>query len=308
MKLAPIVLFAYKRFWHLKQTVDALSKNYQANESEIFIFSDGAKDVSDREKVEEVRKYLAEINGFGKIHLIFRPVHLGLANSIISGVSEIFKRYTKLIVVEDDLISSPNFLTFMNKTLEIYESDKRIFSVTGFTYPNITGQTYGKPVYLGYRASSWGWGTWRDRWNKADWQVKDFEQFSNDYIEQEKFARGGEDLYGMLEYQMKGYIDSWAIRWCYAHYKNDAYCLYPTISKVKNIGLDRSGTHKTKLSMDIILDTSKNALIKLPKHILPNPEILQNFSRYHKKSLKTKIIERGKGLIFYYLKRLNISI
>lgn len=306
--LSPILLFSYIRLWHLKQTVEALRRNYLAKESELFIFSDGAKNKNDAKKVKEVRDYISSINGFKKISIILRPHHLGLANSIISGVSEIIKKYKKVIIVEDDLVSTPNFLTFMNKALEIYESDKRIFSVTGFTYPNIIPQTYGKPVYLAYRASSWGWGTWRDRWKKVDWQVKDYEKFIADDNARNKFARGGEDLFAMLDYQMKGYIDSWAIRWCYTHYKYDAYCLYPTVSKIKNIGLDRSGTHKTKLHLDITLDRSKIKSISLPKHITPNREILQNFSQYFKKPPKTRILEKVKGLVFYYLKRINKSI
>lgn len=303
--LSPIILFVYKRLWHLQQTITSLTNNYQAKESEIYIFSDGPRNKTDNKKVEEIRTYISTLNGFKKINFILRPGHLGLANSVISGVSDIINKYKKVIVVEDDLVTTPNFLTFMNQALDTYKNDKKIFSITGFTYPILIPKTYNEEVYLGYRASSWGWGTWRDRWSIVDWKIKDYEQFITDEDAKDKFARGGEDLFAMLDYQMKGYIDSWAIRWCYAHYKHDAYCLNPTVSKVKNIGLDRSGTHKTKLNLEVILDVSGSESFNLPKHAVPNEEILRNFSLYFKKSTKIKILDKLKELVFYYLKRLN---
>lgn len=299
--LSPILLFSYSRLWHLKQTVDTLRKNYLAKDSELFIYSDGPKSKIDEEKIQKVRDYISNISGFKKINVILRPHHLGLANSVITGVSEIIKKYKKVIVMEDDLITSPNFLTFMNSALNFYKDSKNIFSVSGYNYPISIPQNYKDSVYVAYRCSSWGWGTWQSRWKKADWDVKDYKDFLDSPDKQKKFERGGEDLVDMLEYQMKNYIDSWAIRWCYAHYKNNVYCLYPTVSKIKNIGLDRSGTHRTKMKIDTKLDTSSVEFL-FPKSIVPNDEILSNFSVYFRKTLTRKLIYQVKKLIFAHVK------
>lgn len=297
MTLAPIILFVYKRVWHLNQTVNALQKNYLAKTSNLFIYSDGPRDKFETKNINEVRSYLKTISGFKSIILVERREHSGLANSIITGVTEILEKHKKIIVMEDDLISSPNFLTFMNKALDFYEEEKNIFSVSGYNYPILISPKYKDSVYVAPRCSSWGWGTWLDRWKKADWEMRDYKKFLGNPEEQKKFGKGGEDLMDMLEYQMKNYIDSWAIRWCYAHYKNNGYCLYPTVSKIKNIGLDKTGTHKVSMKIIVKLDTSSTE-ISFPKPIQPDTEILSNFFAYFKKSWKAKIIKHAKNLIF----------
>ncbi len=129
MVLAPIVLFVYNRLSHTKQTVESLQKNYLADQSELFIFSDGPKNELDRQKVENVRKYLNSINGFKNIVIKESQENKGLANSVISGVSEIISKYGKIIVMEDDLVSAPGFLKFMNEALEFYkDNSKDIFN------------------------------------------------------------------------------------------------------------------------------------------------------------------------------------
>ncbi len=289
MKPSPIILFAYNRPWHLRQTVEALQKNFLAVKSDLFIYSDGSKDVSDEGKIKLVRQYISEIKGFNKVHIKMRKKHLGLAESVISGVSEIIGKHDKVIVMEDDLVSSPIFLTFMNQALELYRDNKKIFSITGFNYPIKIPKHYNLPVYLSYRCTSWSWGTWQDRWKLVDWQVKDYKQFTNCEDLQEEFNRGGEDLTQMLGNQMKGYIDSWAIRWCYAHFKNKAYCLHPTISKIKNIGLDGSGTHHSVGLLNTVMDTS-TAKISFPKKIETDKKIMKNFTYYFKVKFHLRII------------------
>jgi GT2 family glycosyltransferase len=162
--LAPIILFVYNRSEHTRQTVEYFSKNSLAESSKLFIFSDGPKNEKDKQKVSEVRKYLKSIQSFSEIKIVEREKNLGLANSVISGVNQIFKSYDKAIVLEDDIISSPSFLSFMNDALDFYKEDKRIFSVSGYPYPVKIPDSYSKDVFIAHRASSWGWGTWKDRW------------------------------------------------------------------------------------------------------------------------------------------------
>ena len=132
---APIVLFVYNRPWHTQQTVEALQKNKLASESELFIYSDDAKNDDARVSVDEVRKYIDNITGFKKITVIKRDKNWGLASSIIDGVTKIVNKYGRIIVLEDDLVTSPYFLKFMNDSLEVYEKRNDVFSVTGFNYP-----------------------------------------------------------------------------------------------------------------------------------------------------------------------------
>jgi len=243
MKLAPVVLFVYNRPWHTKQTVEALQKNELANDSELFIFSDGAKNEMAVNSVQEVRSYIKTIDGFKDIEIIERDQNLGLANSVINGVTEIINKYGKIIVLEDDLIVLPYFLEFINNALVFYENDMRIFSVTGVNYLKNIPPTYNFEVYLSYRGSSWGWGTWLNRWAKADWKINDFKEFKENKIAQMLFNRAGADVTKMLFLQMNRKIDSWGIRWLYSQFKNNAFTLFPVKNLVNNIGFDGSGVH-----------------------------------------------------------------
>lgn len=286
MTLAPIVLFVYNRPWHTKQTVEALQKNELAKESELIIYSDAPKNEDVKNSVEEVRDYIKAIDGFKKVTIIERDKNWGLANSIIDGVTKIVNEYGKIIVLEDDLVTSKYFLKFMNEALEFYKNDKRVFSISGYTYA-YDAKIKHDDVFLFYGASSWGWSTWLDRWQKVDFEVKDYEELLTNKAKQKKFNRGGDFLFDMLKAQMKGQIDSWAIRFSYSHSKNNSFCLFPSKSMVQNIGHDSSGTHcGTSDKWNVYLD---NNYIPKIKNALLNHEIASSMQKGLNKTFLEKI-------------------
>ncbi len=243
--LAPVVLFVYNRPEHLERTVKALTSNYLASESELFVFSDGPRSdrPGDREKVEAVRKIIKSLKGFKRVELIERAQNQGLAPSVIQGIDWMFRQYPSVIVLEDDMISSQDFLNFMNDALDFYQSFGRVFSISGYSYPLQIPAHYPHDVYFLPRASSWGWATWRERWTKADWEVKDFKRFVKNTELIHAFNQGGADLTPMLIKQQQSKISSWAVRWCYTHFKEAGLGVFPVRSKIQNIGADGSGVH-----------------------------------------------------------------
>ena len=204
--LAPVILFVYNRPTHTLRTVDFLSKNKLAANSELIVFSDGFKE-EDKVQVSEVRKIIKTIKGFKSIRIIERNRNLGLARSVITGVTEVIAKYKKAIVLEDDIITSPQFLSFLNEALDFYKDDLNIFSLSGYNFPIKIPYNYLYNVYIAPRASSWGWATWGNRWNKADWDVADFESFIKDKDSVKKFNQGGSDLSIMLKRFKQGKID-----------------------------------------------------------------------------------------------------
>lgn len=302
MSLAPIVLFVYNRPEHTRQTLDALAKNILAKESELFIFSDAPKSANTLSKVEEVRKCIRNVSGFKKVTIVEREKNLGLANSIIDGVTKVIDQYEKIIVLEDDLVTSRYFLKFMNEALDVYKTREDIFSITGFNYPKSVldiSAEYEGDVYLSYRCMSWSWGTWKDRWDKVDWEVENFEKLKNDVKEIRKFNRGGEDLFTMLKSQMEGKLDSWAIRFCLAHSLNESYCVYPTVSYINNEGFDGSGVHcnmdKSNRLKNDELNEKEQLLIN--KNIELDMKIVENFYKITKRSFFSKL----KGFLRRYI-------
>ncbi len=296
-ELAPIVLFVYNRPWHLKQTLTSLRQNELAQNSALYIFSDGPKSESDRKLVDEVREIIKAVDDFKTINIILRDKNLGLANSVISGVSEVIKKYEHVIVIEDDMIFSKSFLEYMNKILFFYQHDMKLFSVSGYNFPISIPSSYKNEIYFSPRASSWGWATWQNRWDKADWNVTDFNNFFIDRDAVRTFNLGGGDLTLMLKKQVEGKIDSWAVRWCYAHYKNKAYCAYPTKSFVMNIGTDKSGTHLKKTTKYNVELNENSTPQNLPKNIFVNEQILKNFQSFFKKNILQKIYNNLKRMV-----------
>lgn len=283
-KLAPVVLFSYNRLEHTKQTIKALQKNTLATESELYIYSDGPKNDEVAVIVDEIREYLKSIDGFKEVIIIEREKNLGLATSIIDGVTSVINKYGKVIVLEDDLITSKYFLKFMNDSLNVYGEKENIFSITGFSFsrnfmnfPN----GYNEDIYLNIRPMSWSWATWIDRWEDVDWEVKDFQTFIRDTKQIKEFNRGGTDLTRMLKNQINGKLDSWYIRWTFNAFQKSKLTIYPRISYVNNIGHDASGVHCVEDSNDIYSHAELNDSISivLNKNIQINNQIVENFNK-----------------------------
>lgn len=243
MSLAPIALFVYNRAEHTKRTVEALQKNASSKESDLFVFSDGWKSEDGRAKVEEVRDYIKTISGFKTVEIIERKENFGLAKSIISGVTELVNKYGKVIVLEDDLVTSPYFLDYMNLSLDMYKNDDEVISIHGYMYPiervrNIPGTSFIKG------ADCWGWATWKRGWDlfEPDGQ-KLLNQLESKSLIREFDFSGSYPFTQMLRGQIAGKNSSWAIRWYASAFLKNKLTLYPNQSLVQNIGMDGTGRH-----------------------------------------------------------------
>jgi hypothetical protein len=239
----PVIIFCYKRLDCLKLTVEHLRANNLASVTDLYIYSDGPKTAADEDAVLSVRKFLRKVEGFRSVKLMESSVNRGLAASIIGGVSEVLNSHEAAIVLEDDLLTSTNFLDFMNQALEFYRADKRVFSVAGYSSPIRFSGEYTYDNYFTMRGSSWGWATWRDRWSEVDWQVSDYADFVRDNSATRAFNRMGSDMTHMLARQMEGKINSWAIRWTYHQFRKGQFTVFPAQSKVKNVGFGGSASN-----------------------------------------------------------------
>ncbi len=289
MKYAPIALFTYNRLAHTKNTIEHLLKNDLAKVSDLYVFSDGAKTKEDEIKVSQIREYLNQIEGFKSITKVFQPSNKGLANSIIEGVSEILKKHETIIVLEDDLVTSKYFLSYMNNALHFY-NPKTTWSISGYTHNMKKPEGYKYDTYLAYRSCSWGWATWKQNWEKTDWEVKDFNSFITNHDLQNKFNQGGNDVTVMLLKQQQGKINSWAIRFNYASFKNNLPTVYPCISLINNRGIDGTGTHMRKSKKyDSFFKDSNKIDTFCPEDII-HPDIQRKFKSFYNTSIQRKII------------------
>lgn len=243
-RLAPVVIFAYDRVDHLKATINALRDNFLAPITDVYVYSDGPKPGVEG-SVSKVREYLSCVAGFKSITVKYSENNQGLAKSIISGVTEIINEYGRVIVLEDDIVTSPYFLNFMSDALDFYEKDLNIWSVSGYTLPKkyfLVDKYINEDVFLHPRPMPWGWATWSNRWDKNNWDG-DFTSFIKYKDVRKKFNKLGDDMSMMLNAQLDGQINSWYVRWAYSAMTARMKTIYPVISLTANLGHDSSGTH-----------------------------------------------------------------
>lgn len=275
--VAPILLLGFNRPQHLREAILSLSANSLALHSDIYVAIDGPRNERDIEKIQECRKIAIQAQGFRNVETIFQSENLGLSKSVISNTSRILSRYQSIIVVEDDLILSSNFLDYMNRGLDKYRDNLTVASIHGYQYPVKIPKSECQFLR---GADCWGWATWSDRWNLFNSNSKELLDRLNAAGIANEFDSSitGNNL-NLLRNQAEGKVDSWAIRWHASMYLQNKYTLFPPESLVLNNGLDGSGTHEGKSS---IFDTklSEETYWNFPEVVKGSQKLQRNITRY----------------------------
>ena len=254
--MAPICIFTYKRKASLEKLILSLRQNKESSLTDLFIFCDNAKDESEQYLVDEVRSFCRSINGFRSVKIVFSERNKGLADSIIEGVSLVLENHESAIILEDDLLVSKGFISFMNAGLKAYSGDMTVISVCGFSKRLPRGVlSNDATVYFHGRSSSWGWATWRDKWNKVDFGYVHNLTPANRWLMYLRLFLLAPDLPLMMRAQIKGKINSWAVRYVEAQSRFKMISLFPSISLVENTGFDQNATH---CDVDIGFESSFN--------------------------------------------------
>ena len=304
MELAPIIVFAYDRPEHLRRTLEALAKNELAKESELYIFCDGPKaDATEERKshIEQTREVAHVAIGFEEIHVIEALQNKGLANSIIGGVSEVIAKHGRVIVLEDDLLTSPYFLKYMNTALDKYESYPSVFTISA-NRPPVNKMSipadYEYDVFVSLRPFSTGWATWKNKWDRIDWSLDYLDDFLKHPQQIKSSHHGGDDLTDMLLLQRDHKIDSWAIRYAFQHFYHHAVAILPCIPYVDNIGFDGTGIHSGTDEADF-----RNNVIAAPENLrmldelYEDERIINAFANYYSRA-KRPLWQRAINYIY----------
>jgi len=280
MTRPPVAVFAYNRPAHLKATLEALRNNYGADESSLYIFSDGAKVDEEVAIIAEVRSVIKNFDtGFKTVEIFESENNRGLADSIISGVTEIVSIHEKVVVIEDDIITAPQTLDYFNQTLNHFEHNTSVFSISAYSHPPEImelPESYEYDVYCIPRMMCWGWATWADRWKVADWKVSDFPTFLHSSSLQKSYCKYiGRDSLETLKRCVADEKDVWACRWVYTHFMHHALCVCPVKSFIDNIGLDSTGVNcGTDQKLKNRLDGYYPSRLRMPEYAFVDPDIL----------------------------------
>src|SRR5471030_751404 len=266
--LAPVALFVYNRPEHTRRTLNYLQKNLLADESRLYIFSDAAKTDNDEAKVDEVRELIKDVAGFKSVKVTLRKENLGLAKSIIGGVTQLVNEYGKVIVFEDDLLSSPFTLQYFNEALTRYANEEKVMHIGAYMY-NLANKKLHQAFFF-RAATSWGWATWARAWKDfepdVDVLLKQFDKKKIDRFSIE----GTMNFWKQLEGFKASKNDSWAIRWYASIFLKGGLTLNPSTSLIQNIGHDGSGVHSNS-EKTYHVQIAKKPVGYFPSEIKENP-------------------------------------
>lgn len=297
MSCAPIIIFVYNRADHFVETYNALSACKEAKDSELFIFSDGAKNDAGKNKVNEVRtavRAIKDSGDFKSVTVTESPVNKGLAASVIAGVTDVLDKYGRAIIVEDDCVVSPYFLKYINNALDYYQNSKNIGCLSGYTPMLELPDDYTKDIFTAYRSCSCTWATWKECWEGVDWELKNIKDFYNSPKLISRLNSNGSDRFIRLYRQTKGNGSSWSVRFGAHLVKNNLLTVYPRYSYITNIGCDESGVHsKADDTEKMRVDLSK----AIENPVLNDVEIDKRIQKIMKKHYSYGFVSEMKKFI-----------
>ena len=300
---APIALFVYSRADLTRRTLDALAANPLADRSELIVFSDGPRKPDDEPKIEAVRKLVADVKGFARVEIVAAPTNLGLALSIMGGVTRVAGAFGRVIVLEDDIETSRHFLSYMNDALDRYAGEARIAAVSGYHPP----MDIALPeTFVQRDAECWGWGTWQRAWSGFETDGKKLLAELKRQRLMHYFDQDGTFPYGdMLRGQISGTNDSWAVRWRAHVILNNQLSLYPGRPLTRNIGNDGSGTHSGVSDFwgDAVSETTVT-VERIP--LIHSDAAFEGFKRFNRGNVNTGATGKLARLL-YRLKRSQVK-
>lgn len=292
--LAPVVLFVYARLDHTKKTIEALKENYLAENTVLYIYSDAPKNINTSDKVKSIRDYIYTIGGFKKVVIIERESNYGLANNIIDGVTSVVKKHGKVIVLEDDIVTSKSFLKYMNDALVFYRDNNKVMAITSYMYDVNAKSKLPESFFLPW-FECWSWATWDRSWK---YFKRDPEYLVNNWTKQQKWRmniNGTKNLWNQVLMNYRKEIYTWAIFNVATVLEQNGLVLYSRESLCKNIGFDGSGENCGTSKEEDIDKLSDNYVSLFPKEIEINEiaerKLCEYFTRLkHNNSITSRIV------------------
>lgn len=297
----PIALFTYNRPHHTRQALESLSKCTRFDECSLFIYCDGPKQPDQIKNVIASQQVVQSFAETMDTEIIIQEKNIGLAHSIVSGVTDLCKRFGRVIVVEDDLVVHPSFIDYMLQALDRYQDDEKVYQISGFMFPVDTTKD-NDSFFLPF-ITTWGWATWDRAWRKFDWNAPGYQKMLSDKNMRKRFDLDGNYPYcNMLIDRFSRKNDSWGILWWYAVFSAGGLVLYPKRTLVNNCGFDGTGTHCEYSIEHRENPLNQNFLTDPDCHIIQFPETrvihIQNFSQVK------KYLHRNRGNIFQTILRI----
>lgn len=305
MRKAPVVLIAFNRPDMFRRVMNGVLSADDVADRDMFVFIDGPRNEPERAKCAEVCRVAESFRGqLHNLTVVARDSNLGCRRNIVESITQVSKTYGRVIVVEDDILVSRTFFTYMDEALGMYEGDQRIWCVNGFRNLGLKiPRDIEADVYLDARNWSWGWGTWYDRWSKVDFDMKEWPRIAADPQLRAKIDSCGRELLYMAERQASGGLNTWDIQ-CTVHMiLNGLYAIEPKVLLSKSMGFGDDSTHCTGANPELATAPYYNIRPRLVAEIGPDHRILDQL-RFATSDIRlmSRIVRKIKRIIASFKK------
>ncbi len=292
MAYAPVCVFAFRRPEHTQRTLAALTQSPIAGKTPLIVHVDGPRTEEEAGLVRQVAALAEAQTAFASVEVLKRDENAGLARAIQDGVSQTMQAHGRAIIVEDDIVTSPAFLNYMNLALDRYADEPDVWHISGYNEPIAENRDRRGAAFWRFM-SCWGWASWADRWSHFERDPAGLlERFSPEDIHRFNLD-GAHDFWGQVQANARGDIRTWAVFWYATIFRNDGLCLAPYRSYAENIGFDGSGTHcgdadgyaQSALNPDMtpplpdLIMEDRDALEQLRAHYMRRPGKLEKLGR-----------------------------
>lgn len=232
----PVLILGYMRFDGILRNLESC-KN--AGISKVYLSVDGAKDIESQElqrrELDRIQR-LAETQGI-KLFLRHRHSNAGLAVAVIEGISWFFENEEFGVILEDDLVISSDFFSFVTQALHLFKDQNRVALVSG---NNFQMQKPSREVSAAHYPLIWGWATRRTIWNDF---VSSLEKPLFFKINWKLPLSVNAFWWTAAKQSRNGLVDSWAMSFSNYIRMRDLLCLIPPVNLISNNGVDIQAVH-----------------------------------------------------------------
>lgn len=238
---APVLICTLNRYEHFRRCVESLLRCTGAEKTDLYIALDYPLYETHWEGYRKIEEYLLEIKGFKSINIIRRSENYAVNKNFNDSRSEIFESYDRIIISEDDNEFSPNFLEYINKGLDKFENNANVYAICGYNYPIKMPTSYKSNYYLKALFSGWGCAYWKHKYWEIPENTAPLSGYINRIKDVIKLEKTCSLLFPSILYMIKTkrLLGDTLINIHLA--KQNMYCVFPYVSKVRNHGHDATG-------------------------------------------------------------------
>jgi hypothetical protein len=241
----PVLLIGFNRPESMRSVINAVRA---AAPRSVYFAIDGPRigSAGDHAKVQATRDLVQEIDWSCEIYTLFREVNLGCAEGVSGAITWFFDHVSEGIILEDDIIPTPDFFPFIIEMLNRYRFDHQVFSVTGSNRIPITVLDSLNQYRFCSVPQVWGWGTWRDRWQTYSLDISGWRK---QLPAKKLMATVGGSLPAFVlwsanfDLMARMAVNTWDLQLVYCAMRQGALTVTPNVNLVTNIGWGIDSTH-----------------------------------------------------------------